>query len=229
MVSLLHKVSAQKRDDREAKLSAYRASRVSIPDSAIDLSQYPLNKLTETERAIVQCDATRIVELIRKRVHTAENVLTAFVKVAIVAQDITNCLSEVCLEEAFIRARELDHHLDTTGYVVGPLHGLPVSIKDHIKIKGLDTSSGYLGEPSVIYLNRSLIFPFSFYQGWANNTVAESDALVVKILRNAGAIIYVKTQNPQTLLVSDTVLLGLTHSLTLFSVTRDRQQRIWED
>jgi amidase len=115
MVSLLHKVAAQKRGDREAKLSAYCASHISIPDSAIDLSQYPLSKLAETERAIVQCDATRIVELIRKRVHTAENVLMAFVKVAIAAQDITNCLSEVCLEEAFVRARELDHHLHTTG------------------------------------------------------------------------------------------------------------------
>jgi len=45
MVSLLHKVAAQKRDNREAKLSAYRASRISIPDSAIDLSHYPLSKL----------------------------------------------------------------------------------------------------------------------------------------------------------------------------------------
>jgi Asp-tRNA(Asn)/Glu-tRNA(Gln) amidotransferase A subunit family amidase len=43
-------------------------------------------------------------------------------------------------------------------------------------------------------------------KGWAYKTVADSDALVVKILRNAGAILYVKTQNPQTLLVSDTVL-----------------------
>jgi len=39
--------------------------------------------------------------------------------------------------------------------------------------------------------------------------VADSDALVVKILRKAGAILYVKTQNPQTLLVGDTLLIHI--------------------
>lgn len=33
--------------------------------------------------------------------------------------------------------------------------------------------------------------------------MADNDALVVDILKKAGAIIYVKTQNPQTLLVSN--------------------------
>jgi amidase len=158
VISLVNNVAVQKQEDREAKLATYREWRISVPDGAVDLSQYPLSKLTETERAIVKSDATRIVELIRKRVHTSQNVLTAFVKVAVAAQDITNCLSEVCFEEAFVRARELDQYMETTGNVVGPLHGLPVSIKDHIKIKGLDTSSGYLGEHSIACLNPSLIF-----------------------------------------------------------------------
>jgi len=142
----IHDVAAKKREEREAKLSVYREWRVSVPNDAIDLLHYPLSKLTETERTIVRCDATGIVELIRKRVYTAEGVLQAFVKVAVAAQDVTNCLTEVFFEEAFVRARELDQYLETTGNVIGPLHGLPVSIKDHIKIKGLDTSSGYLGE-----------------------------------------------------------------------------------
>jgi len=157
MVSQVNDIAAKKRENREEKLAAYRAWHISVPDDAVDLSQYPLGKLTETERAIVHCDATRLVELIRKRVYTAEDVLTVFVKVTVAAQDITNCLSEVCINEAFVRARELDQHMETTGNVVGPLHGLPVSIKDHVKIKGLDTSSGYLGEHSDAYPNWSLI------------------------------------------------------------------------
>lgn len=177
-------IASRKQEEREAKLSAYRKGRIHVPNDAVDISQYPLSKLTETERAIVKCDATSIVDLIRKRVYTAQDVLQAFVKVAVATQDITNCLTEVLLDEAFLRARELDQYLETTGNVVGPLHGLPVSIKDHIKIKGLDTSSGYLG--------------------WAYKTVADSDALVVEILRNAGAILYVKTQTPQTLLSLET-------------------------
>ena len=39
--------------------------------------------------------------------------------------------------------------------------------------------------------------------------MADSDALVVKILRKAGAILYVKTQNPQTLLVGDTLFIHI--------------------
>lgn len=180
----IHDVAAQKREEREAKLSAYREGRIHVPKDAVDLSQYPLSRLTETERAIVQCDATGIVDMIRKRVYTAQDVLWAFVKVAVAAQDVTNCISEVLLDEAFLRARQLDRYQETTGNITGPLHGLPVSIKDHIKIKGLDTSSGYLG--------------------WAYKTVADSDALVVEILRDAGAILYLKTQTPQTLLSLET-------------------------
>lgn len=145
----IHDIATRKRKEREAKLSTYRKGCIHVPSGAVDLSQYPLRKLTETERIIVHCDATAIVDLIRKRVYTAQDVLRAFVKVAVAAQDITNCLSEVLLDEAFVQASKLDRYLEKTGKVIGPLHGLPVSIKDHIKIKGLDTSSGYLGEKRV--------------------------------------------------------------------------------
>lgn len=60
----------------------------------------------------------------------------------------------------------------------------------------------------------SHLSPF-LYKGWAYKTVADSDALLVEILRNAGAILYVKTQTPQTLLVSDVVYVFV-HSLTWF-------------
>jgi hypothetical protein len=42
----------------------------------------------------------------------------------------------------------------------------------------------------------------SGYVAWAYNTIANKDAVVVQLLRRAGAILYVKTANPQTLLVS---------------------------
>jgi amidase len=66
---------------------------------------------------------------------------------------------------------------------------VPVSIKDHIKVKGLDTASGYAG--------------------WAFKTYADIDAVVVDVLRKAGAILYVKTANPQTLLVRITSVILL--------------------
>lgn len=36
---------------------------------------------------------------------------------------------------ALKRAAELDAHLVKTGKVVGPLHGLPISLKDQFRIK----------------------------------------------------------------------------------------------
>ena len=86
-------------------------------------------------------------------------------------------------EEGLQRAAELDRHLEEKGQVVGPLHGLPVSIKDHIRVKGHDTATGYIA--------------------WAYRKVAQEDAVVVDTLRKAGAVVYVKTANPQTLLVSE--------------------------
>lgn len=54
----------------------------------------------------------------------------------------TNCLTEIFVDRALARAKEVDDHLKVTGKVVGPLHGLPVSLKDQFSIKGLETIMG---------------------------------------------------------------------------------------
>ncbi|EIW87017.1 acetamidase [Coniophora puteana RWD-64-598 SS2] len=173
-----------KQAEREDKLVPHRRWHHDALPKTQDVSKFPLSRLTEKERYIVLSDATEIVDLIKRRVYTATEVLTAFVVAAVAAQDVTNCLSEIFIDTALERAQELDRHQEETGEVVGPLHGLPVSIKDHIKIKGIDTSTGYIA--------------------WAYKTIADTDAVVVDILRKAGAILYVKTQNPQTLLSLET-------------------------
>jgi amidase len=138
-------IAIKKQTERENLLSKHADWRIKVPPGITDVSQVLLAKLTDKERNIVNCDATALVDLIRKKIYTAVDVLTAFAKVAIAAQDATNCLSEIFIDDAFIRARALDEHLEKTGETVGPLHGLPVSIKDHIKVKGVDTSTGYAG------------------------------------------------------------------------------------
>lgn len=47
-------------------------------------------------------------------------------------------------EDARVRAKQLDDHLAKTGKVVGPLHGLPLSLKDQFSVKGYDTTIGYV-------------------------------------------------------------------------------------
>jgi hypothetical protein len=38
--------------------------------------------------------------------------------------------------QALQRADELDAHLERTGEPIGPLHGLPISLKDAFQVKG---------------------------------------------------------------------------------------------
>jgi amidase len=51
-------------------------------------------------------------------------------------------LTEIFVEKALARAKDLDEHLAKTGTPVGPLHGLPVSLKDQINIEGMESTMG---------------------------------------------------------------------------------------
>jgi amidase len=126
------RVAHMKQNDREAALNRFFDWRIKIQQDGIsDVSHLPLSKLTDRERSIVKCDATALADLIRKRTHTCVEVLIAFAKAAVVAQDFTNCLTEIFIEEALGRAQELDTYLDVNGTVVGPLHGQSPSISSN--------------------------------------------------------------------------------------------------
>ena len=176
-------ISARKIAERQARLDAHPEWKLKsvVPASSKDVSTIPTSQLTPRELEVVSLDATGLVEAIAKRRYTAVEVLKAYAHVATIAQGLINCLTEVFIDEGLERAAELDRHLAETGQVVGPLHGLPFSIKDHVMVKGHDTATGYTS--------------------WAFEKVAEKDAVAVDILRRAGAVLYVKTANPQTLLV----------------------------
>jgi amidase len=176
-------IAARKRDDRAARMEPY--SNWSLGDDLPSTSQKNVmslvhTRLTPRERSFLALDVTSLAERLAVKECSAVEVTTAFCKAAYAAQELTNCLTEIMFDAALARARELDIHLAETGNVVGPLHGVPVSIKDHILVKGEDTSTGYIA--------------------WVGRTVADRDACVVQILRAAGAVIYVKTANPQSLL-----------------------------
>ncbi|KIP11093.1 hypothetical protein PHLGIDRAFT_28037 [Phlebiopsis gigantea 11061_1 CR5-6] len=180
-------VSERKIADRAALLNEHPDWHLrggAPPAGVLDVSHLPTSQLSGREREIVHQDATALVHALRERRYSAVEVATAFCRVAAGAQAVCNCLTEVFFAEALQRAAELDAHLAETGCVVGPLHGLPVSIKDHILVRGQDTAAGYTA--------------------WAYRTRASRDAVAVDILRRAGAVLYVKTANPQTLLSLET-------------------------
>lgn len=85
--------------------------------------------------------------------------------------------------EAMNRARWLDEQYAAMGgKPVGPLHGVPISLKDTFKVKGYDASVGIA----------SLAFD-----------PAKENSLLVDILLEAGAVVYVKTNVPQTMMSLD--------------------------
>jgi len=117
-----------------------------------------------------------------KGVLSSLDVTTAFCKRAAIAQQLTNCLTEVFYDRALARAKELDEYLASNGKPLGPLHGLPISVKDSFKLKGIDTSVGFV----------SLV-----------NKPAEENSALIDLLLELGAVLYVKTNIPQTMMTAD--------------------------
>ncbi|WP_127480041.1 amidase [Nocardioides pantholopis] len=85
-----------------------------------------------------------------------------------------NAFSVVLAERARAEADERDRHL-AGGGTPGPLHGVPVAIKEEIAVEGAVTTFG----------------------GDGNSTPAPADAEVVRRLRAAGAVIVGKTTMPE--------------------------------
>lgn len=100
-------------------------------------------------------------------------------------------MTETCFDEALATARKLDKHYKLHGEPLGPLHGIPVTLKDQFNIKGYDTTLGYVGRA---------------------NSPAASDAVLVEMLRTLGAVILAKSNLPQSIMWCETEnpLWGLT-------------------
>ncbi|GLI80780.1 hypothetical protein PoHVEF18_009137 [Penicillium ochrochloron] len=169
-----------------------------LPDNYLDNFQTPLaenkNNLIEaqavrkseilTEQELRITESYTIAELLSALADgtlTSAEVTLAYSKRAAVAQQLVNCLTETMFEEAKERAQYLDT-LRAQGQLAGPLHGLPVSIKDNFHKKGTEATIGmvsFLGE------------------------VSPENSPLVDILLKLGAVIYVKTNVPQTMMTSD--------------------------
>lgn len=136
-----------------AQISSSKDVRVVIHSSGI-LSPKELEWTDMTDvRPLLQKLATRQV--------TSLEVTTAFCKRAAIAQQVTNCLTEIFFDQALKRAQELDSQLLTNGgKPVGPLHGLPVSIKDRFDVEGLDTTVGVFPYLYQFVLNSVMVLLF---------------------------------------------------------------------
>lgn len=86
--------------------------------------------LTPRELELTEAyDATGLVELMSSGAASSVEVVTAFCKRAAIAHQCVNCLTEIMFEEALARAKECDEYFAKEGKPMGPLHGLPISLK----------------------------------------------------------------------------------------------------
>lgn len=143
----------------------------------IDLCFAPATELLGAIRA-KQLSAVEITSTVLDRIAALEPRLNAFAHLA--------------AEQAMGAAAEADRAL-ADGASIGPLHGIPLTIKDLEPVRGMPFEGG-------TYLRRG--------------DVAAADNVVVARLRNAGAIILGKTTTPEFGWkgVSSSPLTGVTHN-----------------
>lgn len=140
--------------------------------------------LTDAELSMTEnYSASQLVGLIARGDLTSEEVTRAFLKRAGIAQQLVNCVTEFLGESAIQRAKELDELLTSTGKPIGPLHGLPISVKENINMKGRVTHASYVA---------------------MLENVPDEDALLLEILINAGAVPFVRTTLPQAVMALET-------------------------
>lgn len=186
------------------KIEAYRAAlqagilpEYSLPEAlipkvlglnVIDIAE---KILTKSEIEITELKAVDLAAKIAKGEYTSVEVFKAYAKRGTAAHQLTKCGMELFIEEGLKRAEELDDHFKETGKTVGPLHGVPISIKEHYDYKGKITHGAYVSK--------------------IDNISTETNKCV-QILYDAGCVFYIRTSEPQSLmhLCSNNNITGLT-------------------
>ncbi|KAI3575877.1 fatty-acid amide hydrolase [Fusarium oxysporum f. sp. albedinis] len=172
-----------------ARSSSLEPSALLKPE---DLASLPLNALpvprscgllTGLELDLTEnLDATDLLRMLAKQQVTARALLTAFRKRATIAQQCTNCLTEL-VSQAVDDAKACDEYLVRTGHTMGPLHGLPISVMEQIAVSGLCTNAGFVA--------------------LVKNLSAE-DANVIQSLKRLGAVVFARTNQSRSLMHLET-------------------------
>ncbi|KAK5046461.1 hypothetical protein LTR84_008264 [Exophiala bonariae] len=149
-----------------------RLNVLDVPKESMPAEQYEITELS----------AGALVKRMAAGGLKAEVVTTAFLKRATIGQQLINFATEFMWEEALEQAKGLDRYFEEYGKIKGPLHGVPVSVKEMVSFKGRTHNAAVVE--------------------WVDH-IAADDAHIVKILRDAGAVFHVRTNQPQTVMHLD--------------------------
>lgn len=143
-----------------------------------------LDKLCPSnENIITDFTLLELKEKIANKQFTCYEVAWAYCHRSALIHQVVNCLTEIFYEEALMTAKRFD---EDRPEILPPLFGIPISLKDQCNIEGVDTTLGYLG------------------RAFTPKTKKE-ESLLVTLLREAGAILYVKTTVPPSMMATETV------------------------
>jgi amidase len=189
MINITSEMSWQ---DVAATAQAYRDKTIAavepkVPEAptqkVFNVTGIPAELLSADTIEITELSTESLLHRIATGGLTSTKVTTAFLQRAGLAGKLVNCITELLPERALKRATELDEYYATHGKPIGPLHGLPISVKEHIAMKGLDINAGFVS--------------------WVGR-IAPDEGLILKLLWHAGCVFHARTTEPQTLMHLET-------------------------
>ena len=131
---------------------------------------------------LIYASAVTIARNIRDKSVSAAEVVDAHLKRIDEVNPALNAVVQTASDRARAEAREADEAL-ARGEIKGPLHGVPMTIKDSLDSEGVISTGGTKGRASF---------------------VPDRDSTVVARLRSAGAILLGKTNTPELTLAGET-------------------------
>ncbi|KAF6015653.1 hypothetical protein HII12_000814 [Brettanomyces bruxellensis] len=175
----------QKLKERDEKLKPF-SPKTELPsiDELNDVSDYidKSDVLSNDKKVITNYSITELIERYRNGTLNAEEVTRAYCCRLAVANELVNCITEVRFNEALEEAKEEDRFFKRTGKLVGPLHGVIVTLKDNIRVSGLATSMGFIG---------------------LSENIEAEDSPIAKLIKDLGGIILGKSNTSAGMMYSE--------------------------
>lgn len=141
---------------------------------------------------LVYTSATALAHAIRNKQVSSQEVVEAFLRRIEVVNPQLNAVVQLTADKALAQARQADAAL-ARKETMGPLHGVPMTVKDQFDTAGVISTAGTTGR---------------------TNFVPQQDATAVARLRAAGAIMLGKTNIPElaTAFETDNLVYGRTNN-----------------
>lgn len=158
-----------------AHRNACQAKQNERQDRINQLPQRYREPIDTKDASILEQPVALLVQDVQSGQTEPLDILTAYSKQALRAHAETNCLTEIMIQSGETWAKECNRR--------GPLAGIPVSLKDTTGVAGWDSAIGY--------------------SAWVGKPL-QKDSTLVRLLRDAGAVPYVKTNVPITLMSGET-------------------------